>query len=226
MVHWHFWRTGVRLAWRDLRKSNIQAALIALPMALSIASMVGVRGAADIARQALQGGARATLAADLCVDTRQLINQEQVEVLNRMRQDRIEWTLMATALTMAASAQAADPGLVAVKAIDPSVYPFYGAVALSPRQTLVEALRSDSVVVSEDVLERFKIRVGDPLLIAGQPFRIAARINAEPDRLSGELGFGMRCMLSREGYQRTRIDVWGTPSNTGYWFASAGNPIC
>ena len=209
MVHWHFWRTGVRLAWRDLRKSNIQGALIALPMALSIASMVGVRGAADIARQALQGGARATLAADLCVDTRQPINQEQVEVLNRMRQDSIEWTLMATALTMAASAQAADPGFVAVKAIDPSVYPFYGAVALSPRQTLVEALRSDSVVVSEDVLERFQIRVGDPLLIAGQRFRIAARINAEPDRLSGELGFGMRCMLSREGYQRTRIDRLG-----------------
>src|ERR1035438_9877419 len=209
MVHWHFWRSGVKLACRDLRKSHIQGALIALPMAFSIAAMVGVRGAADIARQALQGDARAFLAADLCVDTREPINQEQVDVLDRMRHDGIQWTLMATALTMASSAQSADPGFVAVKAIDPSVYPFYGAIALSPQQTLAQALRSDTAVVSEDVLDRFQIRLGDALLIAGQPFRVTARIQAEPDRLSGELGLGMRCILSRQGYQRTRIDRLG-----------------
>src|ERR1035441_7740097 len=85
MVHWHCWRSGVKLACRDLRKSHIQGALIALPMALSIAAMVGVRGAADIARQALQGDARAFLAADLCADTREPINQEQVDALDRMQ---------------------------------------------------------------------------------------------------------------------------------------------
>ena len=31
---------------------------------------------------------------------------------------------------------------------------------------------------------------------------MTARIKAEPDRLSGELGLGMRCILSREAYQR------------------------
>ena len=209
MVHWHFWRTGVRLACRDLRKSHVQGALIALPMALSIAAMVGVRGAADIARQALRGDARAFLAADVCADTREPINQEQVDALDRMRQDSLQWTLMSTALTMAASSESADPGFVAVKAVDPSVYPYYGAIALSPRQTLAQALRADTVVVSEDVLERFQIRVGEPLLIAGQSFRVTARIKAEPDRLSGELGLGMRCILSREGYQRTRIERLG-----------------
>ena len=198
-----------RLAWRDLRKSRIQGALIALPMALSIAAMVGVRGAADIARQALQGNARAFLAADLCVDTRERVNQEQAAVLDRMRLNGIAWSLMSTALTMAASPQAADPGFVAVKAVDPAVYPFYGQIALSPQATLANALGADTVVVSEDVLDRFQLRVGDPLVIAGQSFRVTARIKAEPDRLSGELGLGMRCILSREAYQRTRLDQSG-----------------
>ncbi|MBZ5610166.1 MAG: FtsX-like permease family protein [Acidobacteriia bacterium] len=180
--------------------------MIALAMAVSIAAITGVQGAADAARRALQGDSRAWLAADLCVDTREPILQEQADALDRMKRTGVDWTVMSTVLTTAASDQSADGGFIAVKAVDPSVFPFYGALELSPVQPLTAALRSDTAAVSEDVLERLQIRVGGTIQVAGQPFRVAALIKAEPDRFSDELGLGMRCILSREGYQRTGIE--------------------
>jgi predicted lysophospholipase L1 biosynthesis ABC-type transport system permease subunit len=205
MVPLQFWRTGTRLAWRDLRNAPVAPALIIVAVALSIASITGVRGAADVARQALQGDSRSWLASDLCVDTRDPLVEEQANSLDEMKRSGIEWTLLETALSMAASGQSPDPGWIAVKAVDPAVYPFYGALRLSPAMQLTAALRADTTAVSSDVLARFQLGLGDTIQIGGQPFRIVATIAAEPDRFSDELGIGMRSLLSQEGYQRTGI---------------------
>ena len=74
---------------------------------------------------------------------------------------------------MAASAATPDPLLISVKAVDPAVYPFYGAVKLNPPRPLREALDAQSVVVSDDLLMRLNVRTGDMLRIGGQDFRIA-----------------------------------------------------
>ncbi len=201
-----FWPSGARLAWRDLRNSRTRSALIALAMAVSIAAVTGVGGAADVARRALAGDSRAWLAADLCVDTREPILQQQADALDRLKPNGIDWTVMSNVLTTAASDQSADAAFIAVKAVDPSVFPFYGKLELAPPQALSTALGSQAVAVSSDVLERLQTHVGGTMQIAGQPFRVAALIQTEPDRFSDELGLGMRCILSREGYQRTGIE--------------------
>src|ERR1035437_932835 len=109
------------------------------------------------------------------------------------------------ASTMAASDQSPDPAFVSVKAVDPAEYPFYGRLALSPPLTLEEALREDTAAVSEEVLDRLQVRLGDPILVAGQPFRIAAQIRDDPSRFSNDLGLGMRCILSQQAFARTGI---------------------
>ncbi|HYL39524.1 MAG TPA: FtsX-like permease family protein [Bryobacteraceae bacterium] len=206
MLQPHFWRTGLRLAWRGLRNSRTRTALITSAMALSVASISGVRGAAEAARDALRGDSRAWLAADVAIDPRDSLLQEQADALDQMKPQGIAWTLLETTLTMASSSQSPDPGVIAVKAIDPAVYPFYGDLRLRPSLRLAQALRANTVAVSHDVLARFDVREGDTIQIAGQPFRISATIAAEPDRFTDELGLGMRCILSRQAYQRTGIE--------------------
>lgn len=115
----------------------------------------------------------------------------------------IRWTLVTMASTMAASDQSPDPAFVSVKAVDPAEYPFYGRLALSPPLTLEEALREDTAAVSEEVLDRLQVRLGDTILVAGQPFRIAAQIRDDPSRFSNDLGLGMRCILSQQAFART-----------------------
>src|ERR1700679_1488498 len=93
----------LKLAWRDLRLSRARCVFIVAAMAVGMASMGGVRSAAGIARNALQRESRAWLGGDLAVTTGNSLDPEQLEALGRMRETGIEWTLLATAVTMASS---------------------------------------------------------------------------------------------------------------------------
>jgi putative ABC transport system permease protein len=204
-----FWRIAERLAWRDLRRSPLRSAFIMLTMALSVASICGVRSAANVARKALQSDSRAWLAGDLGVDTTEPVSDTQVDALDKLKSIGIDWTLVTLASTMAASDQSPDPGFISVKAVDTAAYPFYGKVALNPDRTLKEALHADTLIASQEVLERLQVRVGDTIAVGGERFRIAALIRSDPARFSNDLGLGMRCILSRQGYARLDVDRSG-----------------
>jgi putative ABC transport system permease protein len=171
-------------------------------MAASIASVSGVYGAVATARQWLGRDSRLWLAGDVAADTTEPVSDLQMAALDEMRRGGIEWTMITWTLTTAASDQSPDSVLISVKAIDPAVYPFYGETSLNPPRTLAAALRPDSVVVSDRVLDRLRVRVGDRIRIGGARFVIAGVIAAEPERFSGILGYGPRCILSRPGFER------------------------
>ena len=197
-----FWRISARLAWRDLRSSQARAAFIVFGMASSIASVSGVYGAAASARQWLGRDSRVWLAGDVAVETTEPISEDQIAALNEMRREGIQWTMVTWILTVAASDQSPDPVLISVKAIDPAVYPFYGATSLYPERSLADALRPGTVVVSDRVLDQLHVNVGGHIRIGAKEFSIAGVIRAEPERPSGILGWGPRCILSRSGFER------------------------
>jgi putative ABC transport system permease protein len=178
---------------------------ITLTMALSVASVSGVHGAATVARKALLGDSRAWLAGDAGVDTLEPVNEVQATALDAKAAAGIRWTLVTMASAMAASDQSPDPAFISVKAIDPAVYPFYGNLLLSPPMKLQDALHADTAAVSEEVLDRLQVHLGETILVAGQPFRIVAQIREDSSRFSNDLGLGMRCILSQKAFERTGI---------------------
>ena len=200
-----YWHAAAAFAWRDLQWSRARTVFLVGAMAVSVASIDGVRSAANVTRSALQRESRAWLAGDLGVETGEALDEEQVDALNRMRSRGIDWTVVTTALTMGASDQSPGASLLAVKAVDPARYPFYGALTLEPAQALSIALRPDTAVVSKDALERFHLRIGDQILIGAAKFRISAAIAAEPDHFSGVTAMGVRCLLSERAFERSRI---------------------
>lgn len=204
-----FWRTSARLAWRDLRGSRTRGLFIVAAMAISIASVTAIYGTAAFARQRLGRDSRVWLAGDVAVDTTEPIGDDQIAALNQKRREGIEWTMITWTLTMARSDQSPDPVLIAVKAIDPEVYPFYGATSLAPPRALADALSPDTIVVSDRALEKLHVKVGGRVRIAGKPFAIAGVIAAEPERPNGVFGWGPRCILSRSGFQRIGADSGG-----------------
>jgi putative ABC transport system permease protein len=200
-----FRRIWARLAWRDLRGSQTRTAFIVAAMAISIASVTGVYSAANFARQSLGRDSRVWLAGDAAVDTSEPIGHDQIAALNQKRGEGIEWTMITWSLTMARSDQFPDPVFITVKAIDPAVYPFYGATSLSPPRALADALRADTIVVSDRVLEKLHVNVGDRIRIGGNSFVIASVIAAEPERANGVLGWGPRAIVSRDAFEHTGI---------------------
>jgi putative ABC transport system permease protein len=205
------WRTSARIAWRDLRNSGIRPYFIAGVLAAGIASVSGVHAAAAAARKGLEADSRAWLAGDLCVDTGDPITSEQIHELDNLRVGGTLWTLRSNLMATASSSESADPAFIQVKGVDPLQYPFYGTIGLSPHQTLSRAIAShdgvDQAAVSQEVLDRFALRFGDTLSIAGRAFRISALITSEPDRFARELGFGLRAIISREAFERDGFEL-------------------
>jgi putative ABC transport system permease protein len=94
--------------------------------------------------------------------------------------------------------------LVELKVIDGD-YPFYGNLVLRPARPLKDLLGPESAVVAPELLSRLGLKVGDPLEIGGQSFRIAGQVLSEPDKISISLTLGPRVFLSAPGLARTAL---------------------
>ena len=130
---------------------------------------------------------------------------------------------------MASSPTSPDPLLVSIKAVDPALYPFYGAVDLAPACTLTAALTPTTVAVGDDLLMRLNLHVGDPLKLGNQTFRIVATVVNEPDRLSGSFTVGPRVLISRAALESTGLLAPGNRANERVLFklprAASGQPV-
>jgi putative ABC transport system permease protein len=210
--------TSLRIAWRELRAARVRFLFVILAVAVGVGSLTGVRGFSRSFRRMLLGQARTLMAADLTARVFGLPTTEQQAVLDSLAARGVRRTWITETVTMASSNTVADPLLISVKAVDPAAYPFYGEVKLNPARPLNQALTADTVIVSDDLLMRLNVRIGEILRIGGQNFRIAAVVVSEPDRMTGTLNVGPRVMITRAGLDRTGLITLGSRASERYLF--------
>jgi len=208
----------LKIAWRDVRSSPTKFLFVILAVAVGVGALTGVRSFSRAFHNLLMRQARTLMAADLSLRVFSQPTSAQTAALAELERRGVRRTSVTETLTMANTAETPDPMLVAVKAIDPAVYPFYGEVKLEPAAALRTVLDSRSAAVSDDLLIRLKSRVGGTLRLGGQEFRIAARLESEPDRLTGSINVGPRVMISREGLERTGLISLGSRAAQRYLF--------
>src|SRR5215471_2989824 len=194
-----------RIAWREARASRAKFLFVIVAVAAGVACLTGVKGFTRVFQTMLSREARTLMAGDLMVRTFSLPTSEQQEMLDRLQSEGIQLTWITETITMVSQKSDAPPILISVKAVDPNVYPFYGAVRLDPPQKLPDALQPDAIAVSSDLLLRMEGRVGDSVRIGGQPFRIVGTVQSEPDRMTGSLNVGPRVLMSRAGLERAGL---------------------
>ena len=219
-------RTAIKIAWREARASRAKFLFVILAVAAGVACLTGVKGFTRVFQTMLSREARTLMAADLMVRNFALPTREQQDLFDRLEREGLQRTWITETITMLSKSGDAPPVLISVKAIDPKVYPFYGAVKLDPPQSLREALKNDTIAVSNDLLLRMDARVGDTVRIGGQPFRIAGIVTSEPDRMTGSLNVGPRVMMSREALERAGLMIPGSRASERFLFkAPPGVPI-
>jgi putative ABC transport system permease protein len=204
------WKTAAKIAWREGRASSVKFFFVILAVAAGVGALTGVRGFAASFRQLLLKEARTLMAADVSVRQFVLPNADQQTYLQALEKRGIRRTWITETVTMAATERMPDPLLVSVKAVNPAEYPFYGHVILKPAARLADVLTADTVAVSEDLLLRMQMQVGDTIKVGGIDFRVAAIVDKEPDRMAGSLNVGPRLMLSRAGLERTNLLRFGS----------------
>jgi putative ABC transport system permease protein len=215
---------AAKIAWREARASSAKFLFVIVAVAIGVGSLTGVRGFSRAFYGMLLREARTLMAADLSLRVFALPNPQQNAAMNRLIQRGVRRTWITETLSMAASSNVSNPLLVSIKAVDPSVYPFYGVVKLDPPAALQRVLTPDSVAVSEDLLLRLKVSVGDSVRLGGQAFRIVGKVVSEPDRMSGSLNVGPRVMITRGGLERTGLMSIGSRASERYLFRLTPGP--
>ncbi|MGB6691096.1 MAG: FtsX-like permease family protein [Terracidiphilus sp.] len=199
------WSRAAVIAWRDLKSSPGKFAFVVLSVAVGVAALVGVRGFSESFRRTLSTEARSLMAGDLTARIFRQPAADEDRKLVELEKQGIRETWVTETVSMASVPPDPVPLLVSLKAVDPSVYPFYGKAELDPDMSLEQALAGDSAVVADEFLIRLGAHVGQTLRLGGRNFTIAAVLKNEPDRISGGAGLGPRVMISRAALERTGL---------------------
>ncbi len=201
------WRTAFRIAWRESRASSSKFLFALLAVSIGVGSLVGVRGFSRSFSHMLLREARTLMAGDLSVRLFEMPNAQQTQLFADLEKRGVRRTWLTETVSMMGSSAAgaeATPVLVSVKAVDPAVYPFYGEVILS-QGNLPSMLTEDAVLVSEDLLTRLNVKVGDHVRLGTLDLRLAAVVTAEPDKMAGSLNVGPRVMIRRSTLERAGL---------------------
>jgi putative ABC transport system permease protein len=213
------WRTAFHIAERELVASRVKFVFVILSVAIGVGALTGVRGFASSFTSTLLGQARSILAADLSARMSRTLQPAEKAALAAFATDTHSAMTQVTEMaSMAAVEGEPVPLLVSLKAVDPAKYPFYGQVKLQPAMPLTQAVSDHSVAVDQSLLVRLGTHVGAMLRIGGRPFRIAALILKEPDRLTAGVGIGPRVMMSRAALEATGLLQPGSRATERFLF--------
>jgi putative ABC transport system permease protein len=114
------------------------------------------------------------------------------------------------AATLRGMARAADGrlALVEMKAVD-GAYPMLGELTLEPVVPIHDILAERDGVfgaaADPTLLARLDLKIGDKVTVGDASFQIRSAVIAEPDKLSGGIGFGPRFLISDAGLRATSL---------------------
>ncbi|MBI2689230.1 MAG: FtsX-like permease family protein [Acidobacteria bacterium] len=211
-------KTAFKLAWRDSRTAAAKFAFVVLAVAVGVGSLTGVRGFSRAFRTMLLRDARTLMAADLTIRVFELPTASQQSVLDAMQKRDIDRTWVTETISMVSAPQLAAPVLVAVKAVDPAKYPYYGRVTVASGAPLPSVLEGASIAVSEDLLVRSGLKQGALIKLGSAEFTIRGVVSYEPDRMSGSVNVGPRVMLTRQNLERAGLLQEGSRSSQRFLF--------
>jgi len=189
------------MAWRETRAAPAKFVLLVMSVALGTGALTAVTGFNASVHYTLSREARALMAADLSLRLPVRPSQADLDTIDSLQSQAIRTTRVTETVSMA-SAGSRPPVLVSIKGADFSQYPFYGTLQLDPPGTRLD---EKSVAVSDDLLLRLAIRMGDSIKVGQNEFRIAARVTSEPDRMTTGFTLGPRVLFTREGLATTGI---------------------
>jgi putative ABC transport system permease protein len=197
------WAAALRIAWREFQAAPAKFLFVIVSVAIGVAALTGVRGFTESFQKTLLGQARTIMAADVSARMFRQPSAQETAQLDAL--PGVERTTVTELVSMASTPADPIPLLVALKAVDPARYPFYGEYRLRPSLPLRQLLTPDTVLVGEDLLIRLHASLGDALKVGNATFRIAGAVEREPDRMNSAMGIGPRVLITRQGLEASGL---------------------
>ena len=197
----------VMLAMRELRSGLRGFYIFIACVALGVMVITGVGALSDALRGGFERQGEAILGGDVT------FGRMHVRAAGREREWLAAQGRMSETATLRAMARRADgeeQALVEIKAVDEH-YPLAGEVRVGGAASLEQALRSGAGAVADPILlERLRLKTGDPMMIGEAEVMVRAAITSVPDAIADRLTYGPRVFVSLETLEKTGLVQPGT----------------
>ncbi len=218
-------RLALRFARRELRGGLAGFRIFFLCLVLGSAAIAGVESLSDAFLTGLQDQGQVLLGGDVSVNLvhRPASPQERAFLDSQGR--------VSEALSMRAMAYAHDSDarqLVELKGVD-GRWPLFGAPQFTPAQSLSDVLACEDdgvcgAAAEQSLLDRLHVRRGDLIRLGNATFRIMARLDKEPDRVSTGFSLGPRLLIASKGLPATGLVSPESLIDYTYRIALKSNP--
>ena len=198
---------------REFRASWRRLLFFFLCVAIGVGAIVALRSVIQSLRQGLMREARTMIASDVIVQTNRPWTPEVRGRVDGILADApilAETESIETPTMVRAEQGAAVARMVELRAVE-AAFPFYGTLALADgRAYSHDVLAKHGALVGPELLVQLGMRVGDRLMIAGQPFTIRGVIAQEPGRRIGAFSFGARVIVDLADLRQTGLLGFGS----------------
>ncbi len=208
---------------RQLTATRNQSAIFVLCVALSMVTLVALRGFGDSVDRALTRDARSLIAGDLRMQSGYPFAPELEAAVGAAVQDGRATAARSYEFYSVVRRTGEDGSLLSnLKVVEPA-YPLYGEVTLASGASLGEVLTPGSVVAEQALLDRLGLQVGDPLRVGETTLTIADVVLGEPDRPVNFFALGPRLLVAQADLEALQLIKPG--SRVSYnWALRAADP--
>jgi putative ABC transport system permease protein len=201
------------MALREIRASWRRLLFFFLCIGIGVGSVIALRSIIQNASRSVAGEARYLLTADVQIDSTRQWKPESLAAIERVARTplveaRTE-TIESNTMVRSASSSGGGTMMVELKGVEPP-FPLYGDFLLAGGQRFDHSLLADGgAVVAPLLLERLKLRVGDPVKIGESTFEIRGVTEQEPGS-GGGFRLGPRVFISRSAVEATGLVGFGS----------------
>src|SRR5436305_1890348 len=188
---------ALRYALRELRGGLRGFYVFIACIALGVMAIAGVGSVAASLSEGLTREGRTLLGGDAAFSLIQREAKPEEVAFLRTRGE------VSVAAAMRAMARSGDGkfALVELKAVDGN-YPMLGELTLAPKMPVADLLAERDgafgAAVDSTLLARLDLKLGDRVTIGSAPYQIRSVVEAEPDKLAGNVGLGPRFLVSED----------------------------
>lgn len=199
---------------RQVTSARKQSTVLILCVALSMVTLVALRGFGDSINRALLRDAQELQAADITVDSNFPLSEPLLDELTALEAEgSTEQARIYQFVSVVRVADGEETLLSNLKVVEPG-YPFYGEVTLASGRNFADVLQAGTVVVAQELLDELAVSVGDRLQIGRVTLTIGDVVTFEPDRPVNFFILGPRIFIADA--DREALDLIKVGSRVDY----------
>jgi putative ABC transport system permease protein len=187
---------------RQIARSKRQAVVFILCVALSIVTLIALNGFSDSVHTSLLKDARALHAADIIIRSNYELTPAVVAHVHQLEKQGIAESARAYEFYSVVRSENNQASLLAKLKVVEQGYPFYGQIVLASGRKFNESLHQGQIIVSQAVLDRLRLKVGDLLNVGQALLKIVDVSLQEPSQPVNFFSLGPRVFISANDLDR------------------------